>query len=258
MGYFSAGAWYTGLLYKKRANIEMTESEYKANNSKLDYGDFANSYFAPRRVFTAVDWTHKGLWEKVIARLSLINQFSLSDEKLYSRYLTGKIMIPLGAFSLDLGGCFELIEASDKTGSAAAAETALTWRNSVHYILLGAKYSSGESGDLSAFLPLTTVTQGRVFETGHSGITTLSLDYIARLHETFSAGLYPAYFILSGSQSGGKNILGGEIYAAFYWSPLPDISVNLGVGAFLPSLGNVKPDEKPNLRVELNVILSLF
>ena len=51
MGYFSAGAWYTGLLYKKRANIEMTESEYKANNTKLDYGNFENSYFYLYRNF---------------------------------------------------------------------------------------------------------------------------------------------------------------------------------------------------------------
>jgi hypothetical protein len=258
MGFFSAGAWYTGFLYKKRANIEMTENEYIANNTAPDYGDFANSYFAPRRVFTAVDWEHKGLWEKVMARISMINQFDLSEEKLNSRYLSGKVIIPFGAFSFELGGCFELIEANKETGTAFASEAALTWGNDVHFILLGAKYASGESGAMSAFLPLTTNTQGHILEPKLSGITMLSLDYMARLHKTFSAGLYPVYYILTDSESEGKRMLGGEIYAAVYWSPVSDISVNLGAGAFMPSLGNFAPDEKIKWRAELNVVLSIF
>jgi hypothetical protein len=167
-------------------------------------------------------------------------------------------MVPFGAFSLDLGGCFELIEANDKTGSAFAVETAFTWKNPVHYISLGAKFASGESDTLAAFLPLTTNTQGHVLQPKLSGITMLSLDYTAKLHETFSAGLYPAYFLLTDSESGGKNRLGGEIYAVLYWSPAPDISVNLGGGAFMPSLGNSAPDENIKLRVELHVVISLF
>jgi hypothetical protein len=257
MGSFSIGAWYTGLLYKKRANIEMTDNEYTANNTELDYGDFADTYFAPRRVLAAFDWEHNGLWEKVIARLSLLSQFDLTEEKLNSQYFAGKIIIPYKVFSFNLGGCFELIEANDKTGSAFAAEASAEWRHAVHYLSLGAKYASGESDSLTAFLPLTTNTQGNIFETKLSGISMFSLDYTARLHETFSAGLYPAYFILTGSDSEEK-MLGGEIYAALFWSPVPDIGIVLGGGAFLPSLGNVSPDEKVSWRIKLNVVLALF
>jgi hypothetical protein len=257
IGTFSIGAWYTGLLYKKRVNIEMTENEYTANSTALDYGDFANTYFAPRRILAAVDWEHNGLWERAIARLSLLSQFDLSEEKLNSQYLAGKIIVPYGVFSFNLGGCFELIEANDKTGSAFTVEASAEWRHAVHYISLGAKYASGESDTLAAFLPLTTNTQGHILETKLSGITMLALDYTARLHETFSAGLYPAYFILTDSDSVEK-MLGGEIYAALYWSPMPDIGIILGGGAYMPSLGNVAPDEKTKWRVELNVVLSLF
>jgi len=258
IGSFSAGAWYTGLLYKKRANIEMTENEYIANNTTLNYGDFANSYFAPRRFLAAVDWEHNGLEERALARLSLIGQFDLTEEKVNSQYLAGKVIIPFGVFCFNLGGCFELIEANDKTGSAFAAEAAFEFRSAVNYLSLGAKYASGESGTTAAFLPLTTNTQGHILEPKLSGITMLTLDYTARLHETFSAGLYPAYFILTGSGGEGKQMLGGEIYAAVYWSPIPDISIILGGGAYMPSLGNAAPDEKTFWRVKLNVVLSLF
>ena len=258
IGTFSVGAWYTGLLYKKRANIEMTDNEYKANNTEMDYADFANTYFAPRRVLAAVDWEHNGLWEMAITRLSLLSQFDLTKEKINSQYLAGKIIIPYGVFGFNLGGCFEFIKTEKENGSAFAAEAAVEWRHAVHYLSLGAKYASGKSDKLSAFLPLTTNTQGYILETKLSGITILSLDYTARLHETYSAGFYPAYFMLNGSQSSGKNMLGAEIFAAFYWSPLPDISVNLGAGAFLPSLGNVTPDKKASWRIDFNVVLSLY
>jgi hypothetical protein len=258
MGSISAGAWYTGLLYKKRVNIEMTQNEYAANNTALDYGDFANSYFAPRRVLAALDWEHKGLLEKGMARISLLGQFDLTEEEVNSQYIAGKIKVPFGAFNFDLGGCFEIIEANNKTGSAFALEATFGWRNPVHFFSLGAKYSSGESDTLAAFLPLTTNTQGHVLETKLSGITMVSLDYMVKLHETLSAGLYPAYFLLTDPGSGDKNRLGAEIYAAVFWSPVPDISVNLGGGAFMPSLGNTAPDEKIKLRVELHVVISLF
>jgi hypothetical protein len=49
-GNFSAEAWNTGLLYKKCVKIEMTDDEWIVNNTPLDYGNFMDSYFAPRRV----------------------------------------------------------------------------------------------------------------------------------------------------------------------------------------------------------------
>jgi hypothetical protein len=258
-GEFSIGVWYTGFLYKKRANIEMTDKEYAANNTAIKYKEFFNTYFAPRRVLAAIDWEHKGLGDRAIARFSLLGQFDLSKEKLNSQYLAGKLIIPFGGFSFDLGGCFELIEANKQTGSAFAAEAAFAWRNPAHYFSLGAKYSSAGSDTLAAFLPLTTNTQGQILKPKLSEITIISLNYTARLHETFAIGFYPAYFILNDSESvKDKRMSGGEIFGAFYWSRAPDISINLGGGAFLPSLGNIAPNEKANWRVELNVVLSLF
>jgi len=259
IGAFSAGAWYTGFLYKERAKIEMTENESTAYKTAIDYNDFSNTYYAPRRFLAAIDWEHKGFFERAIVRLSLLGQFDITEEKLHSQYLAGKAIVPVetkvsnGAFSIDLGGCLELIEASNKIGLAFAAETALAWRNAVHYVSFGAKYASGESNTQAAFLPLTTNTPGQILKPKLSGITMLSLNYTARLYQTFSVGLYPAYFMLNGAGSKGRN--GGEIFAACYWSPVPDISVNLGAGA---SFGNIASDENVSWRVALNVVLSLF
>jgi len=259
IGTFSIGAWYTGLLYKERAKIEMTENEYTAYKAAIDWNDFSNTYYAPRRFLAAVDWAYKGFLDNAIAQLSMLSQFDLSEEKLHSQYLVGKTIIPVetkvsnGAFSADLGGSFELIEANNKIGSAFAVEAAPAWRNNFHYVSLAIKYASGASDGLAAFLPLTTNAQGQIWKPKLSGITMFSIDYTARLYETLSVGFYPAYYILNGSGSNGRN--GGEIFAAAYWSPSPEIGLNLGAGA---SFGNVSPDEKASWRVALNVVLSLF
>ena len=258
-GTFSAGAWYTGLSYKKRANIEMTDNEWAANNAALDYQDFFNTYFAPRRVLASLDWEHQGLGNRAVARLSLLGQFDLTDEKLNSQYLTGKATVPFRPFSLNLGGCFELIEFNEKIGSAFAAEASFAWEHPVHRVSLGATYASGESDTAPAFLPVTTNALGQIYKSKPSGISTLYVDYTARLHKKFSVELTPMYFILNDSQvAQGKRLLGGELFAALYWSPVSDISVNLGGGAFLYSLGDVAPDRAAKWRAEINVVLSLF
>ena len=88
---------------------------------------------------------------------------------------------------------------------------------------------------MAAFLPLTTNAPGQIWKPKISGITMLSVDYTFRLFETLSVGFYPAYYILNGT---GSERNGGEIFGAAYWSPSPDINVNLGAGV---SYGNVSP-----------------
>ena len=79
-GIFSAGVFYTGLLYKKRANIEMTLKDFEQNNTALDYNDFLNTYFAPRRLFAALDWEYPGLGrrEAIAAKMALLCQFDFT------------------------------------------------------------------------------------------------------------------------------------------------------------------------------------
>jgi len=272
-GTFSIGAWYTGFLYKKRADIEMTAEEHNANSAPLNYGDFAKTYFAPQRFLGALGWEHLG--GAVQARVGILGQFDFfGDKRLNSQYAAVKLTIPVKAFTFDLGGCFELIQDDGKTGTALAAEAGVAFTPPLSFrsrLSLLARYASGNSddGSLSAFTPFTTRNQGDILGVKFSGISILSLDYVIRLHSAFSAGLSSNYFIRNdlGTYTGyplpegnsGGYFLGNEFFARLLWSPASDLQVNLGGGLFLPSLGDAARKAENNLwRIELNVIFSLF
>ena len=267
-GTFSAGAWYTGFLYKRRANITMTAEDYERYAAALDFSDFKNTYFAPRRVVASLGWEHLG-WP-VKTRLSLLGQFDVSggDELLHSQYLVGKITMPHNMFSFDLGGCLELIQDDGESGTAFAAEAGIAFmpaaRLPMKLSLLGCYSSAGEQ----AFLPLTTVNKGEIFKPKLSGLSFVSLDYIARLNRELSAGVTSTYFIRSdletysgyplADESDKGYFLGNEFFARLLWSPYSDLQINLGGGVFLPSMGNVEPKAEPYWQVKLNVVFSLY
>jgi hypothetical protein len=267
LGSFYAGAWYTGLLYKKRVNIEMTENDY------------ANTYFAPSRMIAGLGWEHLSLGGVLSASAAFLGQFDLSGVgALNSQYLAGKVAIPVNAFSFDLGSyfdfiqlgaCLELIQKSGGFGTGFAAELGVGFLPPLPLssrLSLLTRYASG--GNTFAFQPITTIGQGNILGAKLSGITMISMDYTAKLYNTLSAGISSSYFIrndkktfdaypLSGGNSGGS-LLGNEFFAKLLWSPYSDIYANLGMGIFLPAMGDAAPKADSNWRVELNVILLLY
>ena len=270
LGSFYAGAWYTGLLYKKRVNIEITDNDY------------ANDYFAPNRMIAGLGWEHLSLGGMLSASAAFLGQFDLSGvDALHSQYLAGKVAVPVNALSHDLGGyfdliqlgaCFELIEQSEKFGTGFAAELGVGFLPPISLnsrLSLLARYASGvNDGNAFAFLPVTTIGQGNILGAKLSGITMVSLDYTAQLNNTLSAGISSSYFIrndkntfnaypLSGGSSDGF-YLGNEFFAKLLWSPYSDIYANLGMGIFLPAMGDAAPKADSSWRVELNVILLLY
>jgi len=272
-GTFSAGAWYTGFLYKKRANIEMTPEESNANKTPFSYDEFTKTYFAPQRFLGALGWEHLG--GAVQARAGILGQFDFfGDKPLNSQYAAVKLTIPVKAFSFDLGGCLELIQNDGEFDTAFAAEAGIAFTPQTSFknrLSLLARYASGKSedGSLLAFTPFTTRSQGNILGAKLSGISILTLDYVIRPHSAFSAGLSSTYFIRNDlgtytgyplpEGNGSGYFLGDEVFARLLWSPASDLQVNLGGGMFLPSLGDAAPPNADSLwRVELNVIFSLF
>jgi len=271
-GTFSVGAWYTGLLYKKRANIALTPEEHEANNAPLDYDNFGGTYFAPKRFLGALGWEHLG--GPVQARASILGQFDFIGEKpLNSQYAVVKLTVPVKAFSFDLGGCLELLQNDGEFKTAFAAEAGIAYTPPAMFksrLSLLARYSSGRDrdGQLVAFAPFTSKSQGDILGAKLSGLSVISLDYVVRLHSAFSASLTSSYFIrndsetftaypLSGDDSNG-NFLGNEFFARLLWSPVSDLQINLGGGIFLPSMGNAAPKADSLWRAELSVVFSLF
>jgi len=272
-GSFSAGAWYTGLLYKKRARIAMTSDELLSYYTKVDYGEFVDSYFAPGRVVAALDWEHPNLGRIFRTRLSLLGQFDLTDAELHSQYLTGKISVPLGAFLFDLGGSFELMEASDDFATAFALEAKAAWTlptgMASRLSFLG-RYAGGVmGGDTGAFMPLTFQNQSTVLQPRVPGTTMLSLEYAARFHRSFSAVLSSSYFIrndletytgypVGWTDESDGHFLGNEFFGRLYWSPVSDILFTVGGGLFMPSMGDAAPDAKNLWRIEAGLVISLY
>ena len=271
VGLFSLGAWYTGLLFKDRANITMTVSDYEKTAAVLDYSDFAETYFAPKKFIAALGWEHPALGERFRTRLSALGQFDLGSEKLNTQYFVGKITLPITSAFFDVGGAFELKEYDGNTATGFAAELGLSWFTPIPVsdrLLLRGRYASGSTSAMGAFLPVTTVEQGTLLKAKLSGLSVITLDYSARLARPVGLSLAANYFIRNDTKTyisypvsegdGDGNMLGGEFFAWLLWSPFSDLRVNLGGGVFLPSMGNVAPDAASLWRLELNVILALF
>jgi len=272
IGTFSAGAWYTGLLYKKRVNIEMIPEELEADNAPLDYGDLKGTYFAPKRFLGVLAWEHLGL--PVRTRASILGQFDFfGEEPLNSQYAAVRLSLPVKAFTFDLGGCFELLQNDGELGKAFAAEAEIAFTPQTRLknrLALLARYSSGksENGQFDAFLPLTTESQGDIISVKLSGLSMFALDYVIRLQSSFSANLKSSYFMRNdlgtytgyplSEEAGDGYFLGNEFFARLLWSPASDLQINLGGGLFMPSTGNASPKADNLWRIELNIVFSLF
>ena len=266
IGKFSIGSWYTGLLYKKNADITMTD------NDLTIYSD-ADTYFAPKRMIAAFEWDHPSIAEILRLNAAVIGQVDLADSDQYhNQYLILKAGVPVKSFLFELGGGVEFSQSNDEFNIGLAGDFGVSWMlptNIVSRLSLNCKIAGGEVEDsLKAFTPITTRYFGNIYKQKMTGLSIVSLDYSARLGETVGLNVSGIYFVrndlafnsypVNSDIEDDGYFLGPEIFARVVWSPLSDIQFNLGGGAFLPILGNVGSDEKPQWRVELTAILALY
>ena len=259
-GRFSLGAWYTGFLYKDDANIGMTEEDRSLNNVNLDFENFFETYFAPRRLFASIDWEHPSVADILRLRFSISGQTDLTDNKqqFHSQYITLKAGIPANKLFFEAGGCFGMAQAGVPAedgmadtfdfNQSFAGELGISWILPTKFnsrLSFTGRCASGKGGGMSAFVPLTTKHYRQVFQADMTALTVLTLDYSARLAETLGVTFTASYFIRNDTETfntfsiesddNAGNFLGPEIFARFVWSPFSDLQINLGGGAFIPA-----------------------
>ncbi|MDR0494470.1 MAG: hypothetical protein LBG95_02425 [Treponema sp.] len=274
-GSFNAGAWYTGLLYKKKANIIMTGEDSMSYYDGLDYENFAATCFASKRQIMALGWEHPALLELLRTKVGIIAQTDLNgnDNYLHSQYITARIGIPVSQLMFTLGGALEFAENADDFGIGFAGELDASWNLPTAFssrLSFVWYYSSGHAEDSSvtAFTPITSKFSGYILQANPSAISTLSLNYTARPRQNTSLSVASTYFIrtdlgtfvnypLDIGNSDGY-CLGNEFFVNLTWSPASDLQANLGGGIFVPAMGNAAPGRKPQLRVELRAIFTLY
>ncbi|MCL2213622.1 MAG: hypothetical protein FWC06_00290 [Treponema sp.] len=276
-GKFSAGAMYTGLLYKKNAGINLTDYDLTTFNLPLDYSDFVNTYFASKRIITAVEWDHPSIAEFLHLNISFLGQFDVNgaDSRYNSQYFTLKAGIPFGSFLFEAGGSLGLWQSAlnnnNKNGLMFAGDFGLFWQLPASFqsrLSLTARIIGGAVNDRNtAFTTVTGKYFGEVLKLKISGLSMYSLNYSARFTRETGFSLAASYFIRNDlgtvqgypvSADSDGYFLGPELFTRFIWSPASDLQINARAGVFIPSMGNAGRDEKAKWRLELTVTISVF
>jgi hypothetical protein len=276
LGNFNIGAWYTGFLYKKNANITMTSDEQLAFNQPLDYDNFSDTYFAPRRMIMALGWEHFSIGEFVYLNTALITQFDLSGNlsgNYNSQYLIAKTSIPLASLRMEFGGAVELSQQESEFGLGFAGMFGLYWLfpgefNSMFSVT--GKITGGavnENDLISPFVPITATYYGFILRPKMSGISILTLDYSARLYQNVGVSVSLSYFVRNDLVTFrgypllpdiDQYIMGTEVYGRVAWSPFSDLQFNLGGGTFFSFIGNTGPERPFRWRIELSALRALY
>jgi hypothetical protein len=269
---FTAGAYYTGLLGRDTAAIVMTgrDREGYAAPVALD-----GTYFASRRVLGGVGWEHPGLGSRSSLALGLLGQFDLNggEDRLHSQYISGRygVRLPVST-GVEAAWVLGIREASGGGAGGCCAGSRGgswglpgAWEDRVSF--RGLYTSPGEGAVLWAFMPVTSLPQGQVFTPAAVGLSVVTGAYRLQPRRTVSLNAEYSYFIRTDTVSfrDGRDVLegtgyflGGEVYAAARWFPLPDLALSAGGGAFFPRPGNAfTAAAAVRWKAVLGVVLSL-
>jgi hypothetical protein len=162
------------------------------------------------------------------------------------------------------------LEENDNPAFCFAATAGLVWLPpgaANDRFSFDAVFSSGAWNDtVKAFLPVSTIAQGKVLRPKVSGLALAEASYMRRLHTALSAEVSAAYFFRTDTVSYTDSeldalslspLLGGEVCGGLTFAPVSDISFTLGGGVFIPQTGKAFiPDASLRWRVSLGTILS--
>jgi hypothetical protein len=245
-------ALYSGLQYKERAKIVMTQGDL------LDYAD-KDIYFSAKRLLFSAFWQTRrvGNFENILDLGGLVQTDlrSSDEERLHSQYLLGKFSLPLfSVVTLGAGGIFGLKQqdSGDAFSLAGDFSAGLAVPGSLaDRISLSWFVSSGSSGSsYRPYFPVTAIAGGEVFTPSLAALSVAKLLYQAKPFDSLYFDIALRYFWRTTREGGiipgigatsdiEKDNLGAEFYTSGVWTPLSDLSFSLGWGLFIPD-GPVK------------------
>ncbi|MDR1410834.1 MAG: hypothetical protein LBI91_01360 [Spirochaetaceae bacterium] len=268
----SLGAFYTGLIYKKTAEILMTRGDLEYYYKALDYGDPA-SYFASRRIIASVAGEFPDLSSRTSLMLNALAQFDLNDyggdPPLHSQYLEARFDFEaadsLRFFTTGVG-CVTESEGQPAKFNFAAAFGA-DWEifgRLPDMVSAELRWGSGAVNDsIGPFKPVSGIAQGSVFAPTLPGLMNARVSYTARPWREFSFSTVAALFWrtdietftdieLDGASK--DRFLGWELYGQLIWAPQSALRFSAGGGAFFPGGAFV---ENAETRWKINTGLTL-
>ena len=268
-----ASALYTGLLYYDSAKINVSPTDPKAENyiAPVDYSNFSDTYFAPKRVMASVYAEFPGFpFERGNLYAGLMGQFDLSDadEKFHTQYLLVRYTMTYQQFDAAVAGVAELENTeADGTRAAFAASVEGGWRLPsaiTDRLSLGVKWGSGEGPGTAAFFPVVREELGLAFKPWLTGMMSIIARYEARILPVLSAEVWGKYFLRTDSETyldpdieKDSYALGAEFGGSLLFVPYSDLSFSLGGGVFLPQTGAAMRDDAPaRWSVAMGVIFS--
>jgi hypothetical protein len=265
----SLGVYYTGFLYRSTANVSVTLGDPLDYAAVLDYGNFADTYFAPRRALGSLQLEYPGfISDRGTLYAGLLSQYDLSDaeEKLHTQYLLLRYVLAApGGVDLAAAGAASLrVPGAGDAAFAASFEAGWMLPGGLtDRLSLGVRWASGAGPSTAAYFPVVREAQGTVISSGFSGLMVLSAGYEARFLSAFSAEAGARYFLRTDAVTftdpyleGDSRLLGLEVSLALLWAPLSDLSFSARGGVFLPQTGEALKEAPVYRQLTLGAILS--
>jgi hypothetical protein len=260
----SLSGWYTGLLYRNTANISATPGDPLDYGAVLDYGDFRDTYFAPRRFLASLQLEYPGfISHRGALSAGVLSQYDLSDapERLHTQYALVRyaLSLPGGFADLSAAGAASLrLPGDGKAAFAASLEAGFSLPGSfADRLSLGGRWASGEGPSTAAYFPVIREAQGAVLAQSFSGLMVLKAGYEARFLPSLSAEAAARYFLRTDSftfsdpylkAQDESYFLGLEASLSLRWAPFSDLSFTLSGGMFFPRTGMAFRDDAPLYR----------
>ena len=246
VGTISAAALYTGFLYKKTAEINMTADDIAANSMPWNISDFG-SYYASKRLLTSLR-LDLPLAEYNTITFEALTQIDLNnrEDSLNSQYTAVMAeLYPQGKSGFIFGLLFEAME--NRKGEFNAAFGAMfRYKTDVPGFLndgfnVTMKFTSGSWGKtFTAFTPVTSHSQAKFLPLSISGLGMFSTDYTVLFHRTLKAEASFSYYMRTYKDPELKGVFyGGEVWGSIVWQPFSELRLLFEGGAFFPNMGNI-------------------